>query len=146
MKRLRKYLPLIPAVLILVLVAAGIGVWRDYRDTLMKNQEEELLLVTRILRDNLRVSMEEYQDNLEFVSGILAADTQEEENVYRRFLKTHNNFISNLYREDARGNIISSAAETDFSTSVLLAEYTDEKSIWMMSDGTDQYIVFNLNP
>lgn len=142
MKRLRKYLPLIPAVLILVLVAAGIGVWRDYRDTLMKNQEEELLLVTRILRDNLRVSMEEYQDNLEFVSGILAADTQEEENVYRRFLKTHNNFISNLYREDARGNIISSAAETDFSTSVLLAEYTDEKSIWMMSDGTDQYIVF----
>lgn len=142
MKKLRKYLPLIPAVLILVLVAAGIGVWRDYRDTLMKNQEEELLLVTRILRDNLRVSMEEYQDNLEFVSEIPAADTQEEENVYRRFLKTHNNFISNLYREDAQGNVIISAAETDFSASVLLAEYADKKSIWMMSDGTDQYLVF----
>lgn len=49
MKKLKKYLPLIPAVLIVVLIIAGIGVWRDYRDTLMKNQEDQLLIVTRIL-------------------------------------------------------------------------------------------------
>ena len=51
MKKLKKYLPLVPAVLIVVLIIAGIGVWRDYRDTLMKNQEDQLLIVTRILRD-----------------------------------------------------------------------------------------------
>lgn len=54
MKKLKKYLPLIPAVLIVVLIIAGIGVWRDYRDTLMKNQEDQLLIVTRILRDRPR--------------------------------------------------------------------------------------------
>ena len=32
-------------------VMAGIHIWKDYRDTLMKNQEDQLLIVTRILRD-----------------------------------------------------------------------------------------------
>lgn len=42
MKKFKKYLPLIPAVLIVALIVAGIGVWRDYRDALMKNQENTI--------------------------------------------------------------------------------------------------------
>ena len=123
MKKLKKYLPLIPAVLIIVLIIAGIGVWRDYRDTLMKNQEDQLLIVTRILRDNLKVSMEEYQDNLEFISDIETNGMNEvevQENIYQRFLNTQQNFIRDLYKEDAQGNVTYSAAGIDFQQSVLL--------------------------
>ena len=137
MKKLKKYLPLIPAVLIVVLIIAGIGVWRDYRDTLMKNQEDQLLIVTRILRDNLKVSMEEYQDTLEFISNISTGNMDEEDvqkNIYQEFLDTRRNFVCDLYQEDAQGNIIYSAADLEFQNPVMLAEYSDEKSIWMMSD------------
>ena len=142
MKKLRKYLPLIPAILILVLVISGIGVWRDYRDTLMENQENQLLIVTRILRDNLKVSMEEYQDNLEFISGIESNHVQDQDSIYQRFLDTQQDFICDLYREDEQGNIIYSVTDTDFRDPALLAEYSDGKSIWMMSDDETHYIVF----
>ena len=39
----------IPLFLIVILVFAGFGVWKKYRDTLMQNQEEQMLLTTRIL-------------------------------------------------------------------------------------------------
>lgn len=145
MKKLKKYLPLIPAVLIVVLIIAGIGVWRDYRDTLMKNQEDQLLIVTRILRDNLKISMEEYQDTLEFISNISTGNMDEgdvQKNIYQEFLHTWRNFVCDIYQEDAQGNIIYSAADLEFKNPVILAEYSDEKSIWMMSDGENQYIVF----
>ena len=142
MKKIKKYLPLIPAILVLVLVISGIGVWRDYRDTLMENQENQLLVLTRILRDNLKVSMEEYQDNLEFIDDIQPDNTDNAKNVYRKFLSTQENFICDLYKEDAQGNLIYSVANIDLEQPVMLAEYSDRQSIWMMSDEENRYIVF----
>ena len=62
MKKMKKFLPVIPVILILVLALSGVKVWKEYRDTLMKNQEDQLLILTRILRDNMAVAMEEYQE------------------------------------------------------------------------------------
>lgn len=139
MKKMKKYLPVIPAVFILVLIVAGIGVWKNYRDALMQNQENQLLTVTRILRDNLKVSMEEYQDNLEFISEIQEQNEDDLERFYKKFLDTQQNFICNLYKEDSEENIIVSAVDMVFENPVKLAEYPDGKSIWMMSDKEEKY-------
>lgn len=105
----------------------------------MQNQENQLLTVTRILRDNLKVSMEEYQDNLEFISEIQEQNKDDLETFYKKFLDTQQNFICNLYREDSEENIIVSAVDMVFENPVKLAEYPDEKSIWMMSDEKEKY-------
>ena len=56
----------IPLFLIVILVFAGFGVWKKYRDTLMQNQEEQMLLTTRILSENMAMSTEEYEESLSF--------------------------------------------------------------------------------
>lgn len=142
MKKIKRYLPFLPVVLIIILIITGIEVWENYRDTLMKNQEDQLLIVTRILRDNLKLSMEEYQDNLEFISDIQLDDLNDATNICQRYLDTQENFISDLYREDAEGNLIYSIAGMDLGQSVMLAEYSNGESIWMQSSGENKYIVF----
>ena len=58
----------IPLFLIVILVFAGFGVWKKYRDTLMQNQEEQMLLTTRILSENMAMSAEEYEESLSFLA------------------------------------------------------------------------------
>ena len=82
---------------------------------------------------------------LEFISNISNGNMDEgdvQKNIYQEFLHTRRNFVCDIYQEDAQGNIIYSAADLEFQNLVILAEYSDEKSIWMMSDGENQYIVF----
>ena len=53
-KNKKTWIAVIPLFLIVVFVLAGFGVWKKYRDTLMENQEEQLLLTTRILSEICR--------------------------------------------------------------------------------------------
>ena len=69
-KNKKTWIAVIPLFLIVVFVLAGFGVWKKYRDTLMENQEEQLLLTTRILSENMSVAAREYEDNLEFLADI----------------------------------------------------------------------------
>lgn len=55
-KNKKTWIAVIPLFLIVVFVLAGFGVWKKYRDTLMENQEEQLLLTTRILSENMSVA------------------------------------------------------------------------------------------
>ena len=65
-KNKKTWIAVIPLFLIVVFVLAGFGVWKKYRDTLMENQEKQLLLTTRILSENMSVAAREYEDNLEY--------------------------------------------------------------------------------
>ena len=96
----------IPLFLIVTLVLTGIGVWKKYRDTLMKNQENQLLLTTRILSENMAMSAEEYEESLKFLAGIAENRSEEEAKaLYKEFIDTQDSFICNLYLEDESGKI-----------------------------------------
>ena len=138
MKKMKKFLTAIPVILILLLALSGIKVWKEYRDTLMKNQEDQLLIVTRILRDNMAVAMEEYQDDLDFLCNVQEAD---QDMIYEEYLKKQKNFICNLYRETSDGKRSYVEKDIDFQELVLLASYPDGRSIWLMSDEKNKYFV-----
>ena len=63
----------IPLFLIVILVFAGFGVWKKYRDTLMQNQEEQMLLTTRILSENMAMSAEEYERSSTYLKATSSA-------------------------------------------------------------------------
>ena len=84
-KNKKTWIAVIPLFLIVVFVLAGFGVWKKYRDTLMENQEEQLLLTTRILSENMSVAAREYEDNLEFLADITEErEAEDAENIYNR--------------------------------------------------------------
>ena len=138
MKKMKKFLTVIPVILLLVLAFGGIKVWNDYRNTLMKNQEDQLLILTRILRDNMAVSLEGYQDDLDFLCNVEKDDPAA---FYKQYLKKQKNFICNLYRETADGERYYFADDISFRNLALLASYDDGRSIWLMSDDENRYFV-----
>ena len=99
----------IPLFLIVILVFAGFGVWKKYRDTLMQNQEEQMLLTTRILSENMAMSTEE-------------------------FIDTQTSFITNLYLEDEQGKLSESVKDVQIVSSQLLTQSSAKNSIYMEKD------------
>ena len=135
---MKKFLSVIPVILVLILALSGVKVWKGYRDTLMKNQEDQLLTLTKILRDNIAVAMEEYQNDLDFLCDV--KDT-EQDDCYKKYLEEQKNFICNLYRETSDGKRSYIAGEIAFQDLALLASYPDDRSIWLMSDMEKKYLV-----
>ena len=102
----------IPLFLIVILVFAGFGVWKKYRDTLMQNQEEQMLLTTRILSENMAMSAEEYEESLSFLAKTAENRPQgEAKQLYREFIDTQTSFITNLYLEDEQGKLSESVKD-----------------------------------
>ena len=113
----------IPLFLIVILVFAGFGVWKKYRDTLMQNQEEQMLLTTRILSENMAMSAEEYEESLSFLAKTAENRLQDEaKQLYREFIDTQTSFITNLYLEDEQGKLSESVKDVQIVSSQLLTQ------------------------
>ena len=125
----------IPLFLIVILVFAGFGVWKQYRDTLMKNQEEQMLLTTRILSENMAMSTEEYEESLSFLAKTAENRPQDEaKQLYREFIDTQTSFITNLYLEDEQGKLSESVKDVQIVSSQLLTQSSAKNSIYMEKD------------
>lgn len=125
----------IPLFLIVILVFAGFGVWKKYRDTLMQNQEEQMLLTTRILSENMAMSAEEYEESLSFLAKTAENRPQDEEKqLYREFIDTQTSFITNLYLEDEQGKLSESIKDVQIVSSQLLTQSSAKNSIYMEKD------------
>lgn len=125
----------IPLFLIVVLVFTGIGVWKKYRDTLMENQENQLLLTTRILSENMAMSAEEYEESLKFLAGIAQRRSGDEaKELYKEFIDTQDSFICNLYLEDEEGKLTDSVKNIEIASTQLLTQSSEKNSIYMEKD------------
>lgn len=125
----------IPLFLIVILVFAGFGVWKKYRDTLMQNQEEQMLLTTRILSENMAMSTEEYEESLSFLAKTAENRPQDEaKQLYREFIDPQTSFITNLYLEDEQGKLSESVKDVQIVSSQLLTQSSAKNSIYMEKD------------
>lgn len=125
----------IPLFLIVILVFAGFGVWKKYRDTLMQNQEEQMLLTTRILSENMAMSAEEYEESLSFLAKTAENRPQDEaKQLYREFIDPQTSFITNLYLEDEQGKLSESIKDVQIVSSQLLTQSSVKNSIYMEKD------------
>ena len=131
----------IPLFLIVILVFAGFGVWKKYRDTLMQNQEEQMLLTTRILSENMAMSTEEYEESLSFLAKTAENRPQDEaKQLYREFIDTQTSFITNLYLEDEQGKLSESVKDVQIVSSQLLTQSSAKNSIYMEKDTENDVI------
>lgn len=126
----------LPVLLLAVLVLLGVNIWQQYKTTLMNNQTEQLLLISKTLGQNMEVSLREYENTLNFLSRVEECD-QGTEGFYKAFFNEQNSFCD-LQVEDAEGVCLKTIQGLVLSDYIELAQPDDETSFWQCrgSDGT----------
>ncbi|SEA44006.1 Signal transduction histidine kinase [Oribacterium sp. KHPX15] len=113
------------------LLIAGIKIFRDYRNTLMKNQQDQLLLMAKTLSRNMSSDMENYIKELEFFSDI--RDGADKDTIIKKYVENNLDFAVNVYLEDKDGNILRSAVpmsifEEDFDDKGGVTDFSRKKT------------------
>jgi len=143
-KKNRRYsvILMLPVILIAVFVFLGYEVWIQYRNTLMDNQTDQLLMVSEMLKNNIEISIMEYEDDLNFLCLI----EQEEEvtkEFYRYYLDAKDSFICNIVWEDAGHNVEKAVFDIDIKEAVLITRMNETNSIYQYTDADQQnYLAF----
>ena len=95
-------------------VMAGIHIWKDYRDTLMANQIDQLQITTQILSKNMESSIQEYEDDLDFFDGLELLDdvqsSEETRKIFQSYINTKEVFVEDLFWEKEDGTFITSVS------------------------------------
>lgn len=135
---------LIPLIMAAVFLAVGSAIWTDYRDKIMSNCKEQLLLTSKALAENMSLSLTEYQDNLEFFSAIAAKENSGQ--IYRIFLEVQSKYECNIILENPAGEILGSVYKMTLRNPVFISQIDETKSVWQYSDENGGvYLVFKKN-
>lgn len=94
---------LLPGILLLALLATGIYIWRSYRGELMRNQEEQLLLVTQTAGRNLEITFSRYKESLELLRRMDGGESG-----YRSFLAAYSRHAADVCWLDRDGAVVES--------------------------------------
>lgn len=130
------------SVLILLAVILGVGcaIWDDYRDEIMENQKEQLLITSEILAENMELSLSEYQDNLIFLSSMPKIGSGKE--IYSQYLETKSGLESDIFWEDLDGNRIDSVNDVRLGNPLLITKMSEEESVFQYEEESgSKYLV-----
>lgn len=89
-----------------ILLLTGLKVFRDYRNTLMKNQQDQLLLMAQTISRNMSSDIDNYIKELEFFSAMVTEKDHKE--ILEKYLKSDLDLAVNVYIEGEDGQIIRS--------------------------------------
>ena len=141
-RRVRMLVILQMAIFMIYLLSTASRVWTEYRQTLVENQKEQMLITAKILGENMGITLQEYENNLDFLCSIEGSDSKKRQ-LYESFLETQESFECNLFYEDADGTVRKEIYEQSLSAPVLLSDIGKEKSIWQYEDETGKkYLIF----
>ena len=129
---------IIGAVLLLVVFSVfGIHIWKDYWDTLMDNQINQLKITTRILSKNIVSSIQQYEDDLDFFDGV--KDSEDAKEVFQSYIEKKEVFVEDIFWEKPDGTFLGSISGKRYSDEIKIAQMDDEKSMYQMKgEGTKQ--------
>ena len=143
--------------LLILLGFGGMGyrVWKQYSETLMQNQYDQLSNSSKILSESLETSMKEYEWDYEMLHNIEVM-MQDEAGNYRiqntdvfikkmkRYLEEETTYVCDLFWQDENGNFISSLSGKVYTDSVCFTETDQGIGIYQMEDDKDQkYLVLH---
>ena len=121
-----------------ILLFAGLKVFRDYRNALMKNQQDQLLLMAKTISRNIRADMDNYIRELEFFSDI---NDSEEKNIFiKKYVDSNLDFAVNVYQEDSSGNILKTAVPTQ----IYDMEDSSDDAPASFNESSDELIITDL--
>ena len=122
---------IIGAVLLLIIFFVfGIHVWKDYRDTLMDNQIEQLKVTTKILSKNMESSIQEYEDDLDFFDGLKNAE--DAKGIFQSYIEKKEMFVEDLFWEKQDGTFLGSVSGKQYKDGIKTAQMSDKKSMYQM--------------
>lgn len=128
-------------ILLASILAIGCAIWDDYRDKIMENQKEQLLLTSKTLAENMELSISGYQNNLLFLSNMVGVYNAEE--IFNTYLGAKDSYESELFLEDQQGAIVKAVRNTNLSNPYLITQTSDRESIWMYENEMEnKYLVF----
>ena len=116
--------------LLMIMLVFGIHVWKDYRDTLMDNQINQLKVTTDILSKNMESSIQEYEDDLDFFDGL--KNTEDAKEIFRSYIKKKEVFVEDLFWEKPDGTFLGSVSGKQYKDGIQIAQMSDEKSMYQM--------------
>ena len=122
---------IIGAVLLLIIFFVfGIHVWKDYRDTLMDNQIEQLKVTTKILSKNMESSIQEYEDDLDFFDGLKNAE--DAKGIFQSYIEKKEMFVEDLFWEKQDGTFLGSVSGKQYKDGIKTAQMSGKKSMYQM--------------
>ena len=89
-----------------ILLLTGLKVFHDYRNTIMKNQQDQLLLMARTISRNISSDMDNYIKELEFFSEM--AEEKDTAEMLGKYLVSDLDLALDVYVENENGDIIRS--------------------------------------
>ena len=112
---------IIGAVLLLVVFSVfGIHIWKDYRDTLMDNQINQLKITTRILSKNIVSSIQQYEDDLDFFDGM--KDSEDAKEVFQSYIEKKEVFVEDIFWEKPDGTFLGSISGKRYNDEIKIAQ------------------------
>ncbi|MDD6213088.1 MAG: ATP-binding protein [Clostridiales bacterium] len=110
-----------------------IGVWNYYRNTLIENQKNQLMLVTQAVSQYMEISLSEYRDTAGFLSYLENSGKADTE-YYDEYLSLQSSFITDIAWMDSQGNFEKSVRQSSYQNGILLGIPSEQESIWQYND------------
>ncbi|MBQ8052512.1 MAG: response regulator [Lachnospiraceae bacterium] len=138
------FAPAVMGIILLFLVgvlAVGYRIWNGYKNTIMDNQKQQLLLTSRTLADNMEIALYEYQQDLSFLcahqekSGGFA-QTQE---FFREYLNAKAGLETDILQVSADGTA-ESILHTGIELRQPVTDINDTLSVWLAQTPDDRHL------
>lgn len=114
-----------------LLIALARSVFTDYRNTLMQNQQTQLLELSETLGQHISLDMREYVGELDYLEDLEKHAVSDE--IYKDYINESGNFLENIFWEDSDGNVIRSILKLKLSEPLMITVYDDRTSIYQYS-------------
>lgn len=131
--------------IIAILLVVGIGIWKEYRDSIIDQQKQQMYLNVEGLGENLALFIEDYMADLngmyQTAVGIVDGENLDWQ-VVRGYVKTHGQLVYDVIMEDGQGEILGSVAGHQIGQ-VYSASCIDDENTLLLADLEDgeKYLV-----
>lgn len=140
---------LVGLIIIAVFGAAsvGLGIWTEYRDSIINQQKQQMYLTVQSLRDNLEVFIDEYVADL---NGLyqMADDTNRAEgsSVLSDYVDSHSRFVYDVIVESADGSTVQSTKGNQVRQVYSISRIDENRSLMLAKlDNDEMYLVIRMN-
>ena len=107
-KKYRKYIIGLWLVIVLALVAGivaiGKKIWNSYRDDVIQQQEEQMLIISDSLADNMQETISGYATDLDYLCRLIKRG--DDETVLSAYLYNDDKYVVNMIYSDENGKLI----------------------------------------
>lgn len=126
-------------ILLTIILSAGCAIWDDYRDKIMENQKNQLLITSEILAENMELSLTEYQNNLAFLVELEEMGAGME--VFQAYLAQKNGLEKEIFWENEEGILQCQVGGTLLESPLFITEIEPGKTIWQYRDKNGQWFM-----